>query len=620
MPSAASASRKRGPPATTAAPQRKKPKALVPDFPVVKAAPSSSSTRQPRKSTASEANEDDLPPVVSSARRPASQEKSDRPSRGFVPPASPHPKRGGDRNFNRSPKHAASDRHSRKPAAEASPSPSSTPAVPPPRGPQPYSRHVITRETPEGTELPEKLNNKVFIDGLPYHHEPAGKSSLEEELLNFITTWKVGKALRLIKKPGQGFGFVVFKSPHSVDTAVRVLHGRKFLGRALRVEVPKVRDLEKIGEVGALKDIGKSSYQRQVLVSDLSKITQPEMLRELLRDLAPQMEKKLEMIKMTAKNRKAFLTFESEEDAVSAVEFLNGLVLLGRKVTASKAAAPGTLPYSKHAVGTHTAAAAAAVAPAAAGEEGNHFEEEDADDQLVVPLGMSVASAAAPSNPRSSRPASAAAPSSKSSSTAGGASSKKYSNLLDDGPSEVYVGNLSEDITESQLREHFSECGAIKSCSLLVNPSTHLPSGIAKVEFALPAYAAYAKEHLHGSRLRGAVVRVDRGSDPSPALATEQGGIGEAEEDDAYNEEETLRRYGIKDKKAYFKGTSLAQEDDSEEEHFYDVDADGEEEDRTGEPQKKRNALKNASKSKKMKNAVKASTKPMKKKMSKKAK
>ena len=66
-----------------------------------------------------------------------------------------------------------------------------------------------------------------------------------------------------------------------------MLNGRKFLGRALRVEEPKPKDLEKMKDVGGMKDMGKDSFTRQVLLTDLAKVAQPEIIREVLCDVAP---------------------------------------------------------------------------------------------------------------------------------------------------------------------------------------------------------------------------------------------------------------------------------------------------------------------------------------------
>lgn len=412
---------------------------------------------------------------------------------------------------------------------------------------------VVTNE--HGSEVPQRLNNKVFIDGLPYEYKPEpGKACLEEELTQFVQDWKVGKVMRLIKRDGQGFGYLAFRSPNSVEVAVRVLNGRKFLGRALRVEVPKPRDLERMNDVAAMKDHGKTSFARQVLLSDLAKSSQPEIIREILRDVAPQLEEKIETIKMTSNNRKAFLTLSSEGDVEPAVRFLNGYSMLGRNISAQQALAPGSLPYSK----VTTPAARNVTSDNDAQHQQDtttslnkktSFEDED-DDDLLIPLGAQPIATDATKKTLLARTTPGSTPSA--------AKQTKY-NLLEKGAADIYVGNLPEDITSEQVRKHFSACGVIKSCEVLVNPATRQSMGIAKIIFALPGYAKYAQENLHGSRLAGATLRVDRGDEANadPISSTT---VVSMNDDDEIDEDALLKHHGIRNKEAYFRGTSVAED------------------------------------------------------------
>lgn len=523
----------------------------VPAFPVV--------SRPATPAIGNADGEDDTPPVAVSARRSEVVEGS-----GFVPPA---PQRGGRSGRGGRSETQRNSRPSFSSGQVSSSKSSATPAsVPdgetaPATGQHAVPTRVITTVTDSGTELPKKLNTKVFIDGLPYQYtaEP-GKPSLEDEMIQFALAWKVGKPLRLIKRPGQGFGFLVLQSPNSVATAVRVLNGRKFLGRSLRVEEPKPKDFEAMKDVGAMKDIGKDSFTRQVLLTDLAKVAQPEIIREVLRDVAPRLEEKLEAIKMTSNNRKAFLTFGAAEDVAPAINLLNGFHLLGRRISASQAAAPGSLPYSRGGaspVGADVHKPRPAAVASAEKAVGASTDDEDGD-LTVVPLGLQVNSPAAKSHASiASTTRDKAAPATTATPGSNVTGRTDRYNLLDDGPKEIYVGNISEDVTESQLRQHFAPCGKINQCNLIVHPETHLSVGIARIEFALPAYAAYALEHYHGSRLRGCVLRVDRGEDSSPPLASE---LPAEEEEDVYDEEAYLARYGVKDKQSYFKGTSVGAE------------------------------------------------------------
>jgi len=432
------------------------------------------------------------------------------------------------------------------------------------------STNIQTTIDENGSEVPQRLNNKVFIDGLPYTHTPEpGKMSLEEELRMFVQDWKVGKVMKLIKRDGQGFGYLAFRSPNSVDVAVRVLNGRKFLGRPLRVEVPKPKQLEDLDASQSIRDQGKTSFARQVLLSDLAKSSQVDLIREILKDVAPQLEAKIETIKMTSNNRKAFVTLASEDDVEPAVRFLNGFSLLGRNICAQRALAPGSLPFSKATAGAPKAVVASEApesnallnrpAPNLAAPASNSrmtFDEEEEAD-MFVPLGSS-AKVASSAEPKGKITEVTSKKLSASTAAVDGKTSKY--DLLDKGPSEIYVGNLPEDLTEGQLRKHFSACGNIKTCSLIMNPNSKTSTGIAHIEFTLPAYAKYALDHMHGSRLGGNSIRVDRGEEANPEATTST--VISTNDEDTIDEDGFIKHYGIRNKDAYFRNTSVAETKD----------------------------------------------------------
>lgn len=454
---------------------------------------------------------------------------------------------------------------------------------------------TTTTVNASGSEVPQRLNNKVFVDGLPYHYpDEPGKMTLEGELMQFVSDWKVGRMMRLLKKDGQGFGYIAFRSPHSVDVAVRVLNGRKFLGRPLRVEEPKPRDLDRLQEdtKEGLKDHGKSSFSRQVLLSDLAKNSQPDLLREVLRDVAPQLEAKVEMIKMTSNNRKAFLTLTDEDDVDAAVNFLNGFSMLGRNIAAQRAMAPGSLPFSKQTAGQQQAprtpfqqpaeafnkfaASTPATVPAeirlrsteAQGKKTILQDDDDEDDKLV-PLGHGVSFESKPTKGASEaavKSAAAQQTTTKAPATTTKPSSSKY-DLMDKGCCDIYVGNLGDDTTVHQLQQHFAPAGNIKSCKLLTHPTTKEPLGIGHVTYTIPAYAKYAVEHLHGSRLRGSVLRVDRGDQPNPVPVSDNTTLLQiVDEPEVIDEDAFAReRYGVKNGAAsYLRGTSAAASSNSD--------------------------------------------------------
>jgi RNA recognition motif-containing protein len=422
-----------------------------------------------------------------------------------------------------------------------------------------------------GSEIPQRLNNKVFIDGLPFHHTPKpGEGSLEDQLAQFAQDWKIGRVMRLTKKDGQGFGYLAFRSPNSVDVAIRVLNGRKFLGRHLRVEAPKPsahggdafdnNNNNNIDAAGGAHHHGLSSlagaanYNRQILLSDLAKIAQPEVIREILRDVAPQLEERLVAIKMASGNRKAFLTLRDEADVEPGVRFLNGLSLFGRNVCAEKAMPPGSLPYSKAKPLKPAVTTAAGTTPFSGAAKTSPNEDDDGPVDLV-PLGAKPLP-----NPTALKPVATGSTPVKSAPPVQLRTIAAKYNPADRGSAEIYVGNVSELTTAAQLRTHFSTCGLIHTCELMYNPTTKLPLGIARIEFAAPSGAAVAQQSLHGSRLNGAVLRVDRGGESSAPLASEE--LSKAvqqrrqREEDEIDEDAFLEHHGVRNKKKYFEGSS----------------------------------------------------------------
>ena len=396
-------------------------------------------------------------------------------------------------------------------------------------------RVIHTTVNEDGSEVPQRLNNKVFIDGLPFNHDPTrhdGKS-LDDLLQQFVNDWKVGRMMHLTKKPGQGFGYLAFRSPNSVETAINVLNGRKFLGRALRVQLPKTAG-EVAPSAAAVFKVKQQertqNAERQVLLSDLAKIAEPEIIREVLRGVAPHLEDKIENIKMVSGNRKAFVTMKNVEDVDAAVTFLNGFSLLGRTIACNRAQAPGMMPYSR--VAPITAQSEDAVVkktPWAVAGIKTKFQDDDEDE--AVPLGMS-----------------SVLPQASSSTAAPHQSSMSHKAF--EGPKEVYVSNLPEDVTEASLKQHFSKCGVIKSVSLVAN------GGVAVVTFASSTAATFATNTLNHSHLHGAPIQVGSGEEVATMTTSGSGkniSHGEEEEsEEEIDEEGYLRARGIHNPKAYF--------------------------------------------------------------------
>jgi len=74
--------------------------------------------------------------------------------------------------------------------------------------------------------------------------------------------------------------------------------------------------------------------------------------------------------------------------------------------------------------------------------------------------------------------------------------------------SKLYVGNLSYNVTEDQLRESFSQAGAIKQVALIKDRDTRRPKGFGFVEMTTEVEAQKAIEMFNEHELDGPIVVV----------------------------------------------------------------------------------------------------------------
>jgi RNA recognition motif-containing protein len=85
----------------------------------------------------------------------------------------------------------------------------------------------------------------------------------------------------------------------------------------------------------------------------------------------------------------------------------------------------------------------------------------------------------------------------------------------------LYVGNLSYDTTEEDLRKAFGQHGTVESVSVVTDKYTGKSKGFAFVEMSSKEEAEAAKAGLNGSQLSNRTIRVDE-ANPRP----ERGGGG----------------------------------------------------------------------------------------------
>ncbi|MBS4027863.1 MAG: RNA-binding protein [Ignavibacteriales bacterium] len=73
----------------------------------------------------------------------------------------------------------------------------------------------------------------------------------------------------------------------------------------------------------------------------------------------------------------------------------------------------------------------------------------------------------------------------------------------------IYVGNLSPEITEGELRTAFSAFGQVTSAKLITDKFTNEPRGFGFLEMPVTAEAQKAISGLNGNDLKGRALTVN---------------------------------------------------------------------------------------------------------------
>ena len=74
---------------------------------------------------------------------------------------------------------------------------------------------------------------------------------------------------------------------------------------------------------------------------------------------------------------------------------------------------------------------------------------------------------------------------------------------------KLYVGNLSYNSTEGDVRRHFEQAGTVDTCDLIMDKFTNQSKGFAFVEFAADEEAQKAIEMFDGQELDGRNLKVN---------------------------------------------------------------------------------------------------------------
>ena len=91
---------------------------------------------------------------------------------------------------------------------------------------------------------------------------------------------------------------------------------------------------------------------------------------------------------------------------------------------------------------------------------------------------------------------------------------------------KLYVGNLSFDTSESELREMFAEHGEVTSAVLVMDRETGRPRGFGFVEFADAGHANAAMSALNGKNVGGRDLTVNEAKAREPRSGGGGGGGG----------------------------------------------------------------------------------------------
>jgi RNA recognition motif-containing protein len=91
----------------------------------------------------------------------------------------------------------------------------------------------------------------------------------------------------------------------------------------------------------------------------------------------------------------------------------------------------------------------------------------------------------------------------------------------------LYVGNLSYNVTEPELKDAFGENGRnVKEVKVVLDRDTGRPRGFAFVEMTTDAEAAQAIETLNGREIQGRPINVSEARERAPRSGGGGGGYG----------------------------------------------------------------------------------------------
>jgi cold-inducible RNA-binding protein len=90
----------------------------------------------------------------------------------------------------------------------------------------------------------------------------------------------------------------------------------------------------------------------------------------------------------------------------------------------------------------------------------------------------------------------------------------------------LYVGNLSWETTEADLRDAFATAGNVQEVKLVMDRDTGRPRGFAFVEMGSDSEAQKAVSELHGRELGGRTLKVNEAQERTGGGGGGGGGYG----------------------------------------------------------------------------------------------
>ncbi len=90
----------------------------------------------------------------------------------------------------------------------------------------------------------------------------------------------------------------------------------------------------------------------------------------------------------------------------------------------------------------------------------------------------------------------------------------------------IYVGNLSRDVTEEQLKQSFEAFGEVKSVAIIKDKLTGEPRGFGFVDMPSNEQANAAVQELDGKDMAGRAVKVNEARERTGGGRGGRGGFG----------------------------------------------------------------------------------------------